>query len=145
MTNENISNELKKNVELLKEQGKMLFYEGATEEQLAKFEKDNKISFPKKFREWLLFSDGGILFPPAGIQIYGVSHKPIIDVNCDDRPDNKYIMIGALITGEPILYKKGSEEIAIYDHENGIINDDEIYSDFYSFLKGLYTLLGIGE
>ena len=43
-----ISEELKAIIDKLKEQGKMIFLEGATEEQIAQFEKDHEIEFPVK-------------------------------------------------------------------------------------------------
>ena len=91
-----------------------------------------------------MFSDGGDCFLPAGVQFYGISHKPIINISDDDRPNDKYIVIGALSTGDPVLCEKEGETISIYNHEAGVIEDDEIYDDFYAFLKDLPDLLGIG-
>ena len=45
------------------------------------FEKEHSVKLPTKFKEWLLFSDGEELFLPAGIQLYGIDHKPVIDVD----------------------------------------------------------------
>ena len=69
----------------------------------------------------------------------------MININDDDRPNETYVVIGALSTGDPILYRKSGVQIAIYNHEVGRIEDDEIYNDFFCFLNGLYDLLGIGE
>lgn len=140
-----ISEELKAIIEKLKEQGKTIILEGATKEQITQFEKDHEIELPEKYKEWLRYSDGGELFLPAGVQFYGVAHKPIIDVDENDRPDEKYIVIGALASGDPVLCEKSSEKISIYDHETGSIDDELIYDDFYAFLNDLYDLLGIGE
>lgn len=140
-----ISEELKAIIDKLNEQGKMIFLEGATEEQIARFEKDHEIELPEKYKEWLQYSDGGELFLPAGVQFYGVAHKPIIDVDEDDRPDEKYIVIGALASGDPVLCEKSGKTISIYDHETGSIDDELIYDDFYAFLNDLYDLLCIGE
>lgn len=140
-----ISEELKTIVNRFKEQGKMSFLEGATEEQITQFEKEHEISLPEKYKEWLMYSDGGELFLPAGVQLYGVTHKPVIDVNENDRPDEHYIVIGALASGDPVLCEKSGEKISIYDHESGSIDDELIYDDFYAFLNDLYDLLGIGE
>ena len=136
--------ELKDIVEQLNKQGKMNFLDAATEEQIKKFEKEHEINLPLKYKEWLCFSDGGECFLPAGIQLYGVAHKPVIDVNDNDRPDDNYIVIGALSMGDPILCEKTGERIAIYNHEVGRIESDEIYLDFFSFLDDLFNLLGIG-
>lgn len=140
-----ISDELKKITEQIEDQGEMHFLEGATEEQIKEFEQEQSISLPSKFKEWLQFSDGGECFLPAGVQFYGVAHKPIINPNEDDRPDDSYIVIGALASGDPILCEKTGETISIYNHEDGVIESDEIYSDFLAFLNDLYDLLGIGE
>lgn len=75
-----ISNELQQIVDKFKEQGKMAFLEAATLEKIDIFEKENDITLPIKYKEWLLFSDGGEFFLPAGIQLYGVEHKPVINV-----------------------------------------------------------------
>lgn len=139
-----ISDELKKIVEQIKEQGKTLLFEGATEEQIAEFEKDHEVTFPKKYKEWLQFSDGGELFLPAGVQFYGVAHKPYVDVDEADRPNDKYTVIGALASGDPILCEKSAEKISVYDHESGNIDEELIYDDFFAFLNDLYELLGIG-
>lgn len=140
-----ISDELTGIVEKMKAQGKMKFLDGATEVQLSIFEEENKIVLPSKYKEWLQFSDGGNCFLPAGVQFYGVAHKPLININDDDRPNETYVVIGALSTGDPILCRKSGEQIAIYNHKVGRIEDDEIYNDFFCFLNGLYDLLGIGE
>ncbi len=140
-----ISEEIKNIVEQLNEQGKMKYLEAASEEQIKKFETENNVKLPSKYKEWILFSDGGEFFLPAGVQMYGVAYKPLIDVNDADRPDDTYIVIGAFATGDHILCQKGSEKISVYDHESGEIDDELIYDDFLAFLKDLYDLLGIGE
>lgn len=99
---------------------------------------------PVKYREWLLLFDGGECFLPAGAQLYGVAHKPLIDVEDSDRPSDKYVVIGALASGDPIVFEKNKENISIYNHETGRIEDDEIYDDFYLFLKYMYDMRGIG-
>lgn len=140
-----ISEEIKKIVDQFNEQGKMNFLEAATEEQITKFEEENKFQLPSKYREWLMFSDGGEFFLPAGVQLYGVAHKPLINIKDDDRPDDSYTVIGASASGDPVLCQKDSEKIAVYDHEAGSIDEELVYEDFFSFLKDLYDLLGIGE
>ncbi len=140
-----ISDELKKMVEQFNAQGKMRFFDPASENQISEFEKNNDIKLPIKYREWLLFSDGGELFLPAGIQLYGVAQKPVINVHDVDRPDNNYIVIGSLASGDPILCEKDNEKISIYNHEVGIIEEDETYDSFFAFLNDLYALLGIGD
>jgi len=139
-----ISDELKNIIEKISQQGKMSFPEGATAEQISSFEKEYNIQLPNKFKEWLTLSDGGEFFLPAGVQMYGIVHKPLIDVNDDDRPNDNYIVIGALASGDPVLCEKNGEKIAIYNHEEDKIETDEMYEDYHDFLKDLYNLLGIG-
>ena len=140
-----VSDELKQTINQIKEKGKMFFVEAATEDQISKFEKENKIRFPKQYKEWLQYSDGGELYLPAGVQLYGVAHKPTIDIGDKDRPDDSFIVVGALASGEPILFKKNEEKFYIYDHESNGLDDDLTYVDFSSLLNDLYDLLGIGE
>lgn len=139
-----ISDELKQLVNKFNEQGEMNFCKETTENKILEFEKEHNIKLPAKYKEWLLFSDGGEFFLPAGIQLYGIENKPTIDVDNNDRPSEEYIVIGALASGDPILCEKPGEKIAIYNPEAGRIEDDEIYDDFIAFLNDLYNLLGIG-
>ena len=136
---------LKEIIDTLNSQGKMVFFEGASEEQITEFESSNNVALPEKYKEWLRFSDGGELFLPAGVQFYGVAHKPKINVEENDRPSEDYVVIGALASGDPVLFEKSNEKISIYDHEAGCIDEELIYDDFYAFLNDLYDLLGIGE
>lgn len=139
-----ISDELKQLVNKFNEQGEMNFCKETTENKILEFEKEHNIKLPAKYKEWLLFSDGGEFFLPAGIQLYGIENKPTIDVDNNDRPSEEYIVIGALASGDPILCEKAGEKIAIYNQEADRIEDDEIYDDFIAFLNDLYNLLGIG-
>lgn len=138
------SSELKNIISQINAQGKMHFIEGASKEQIVEFENKYGIVFPLQYKEWLQFSDGGEFFLPAGIQLHGVAHKPLINVDDNDRPNEEYIVIGTMASGDPILCKKGDEQIAIYNHDAGRIEDDEVYQNFYAFLENLYELLGIG-
>lgn len=140
-----ISKELEKIIDTISAQGEMLFLSATTKEAIALFEKDHNIMLPEKYKEWLLFSDGGECFLPAGIQFYGVEHKPIIDIEDDDRPDDSYIVIGTLASGDPIVFKNAEERISIFNHEDNRIEDDETYEDFYAFLNDMYDMLGIGD
>lgn len=123
--------------------GKCKLNEPATKEQIESFEKKNKVKLPQKYKEWLLYSDGGHICLPAGIQFYGVSQKPQIDINNNDRPDDTYIVIGALATGDPVLFKKETEQVSIYNQEANKIEDDEVYIDFFQFLNDYKNILGL--
>lgn len=140
-----ISEELKEVVDSIKEKGKMAFLPGISEEEILEFEKSSKITLPSKYKEWLQFSDGGELYLPAGVQLYGVEHKPVIDINDDSRPSDEFVVIGAFATGDPILFKKGEETISIYNQELGEIDDELVFENFEELLKELYDLLGLGE
>jgi len=140
-----ISDELTKVINVIKDKGKTRFLEAATEEQISRFEKENDIQLPAQYKEWLQCSDGGELYLPAGIQLYGVAHKPLIDLEDNDRPDDNYIVVGALASGEPVLFKKNEEKFYIYDHESQELDDDLTYENFIALLNDLYELLGIGE
>jgi hypothetical protein len=141
---ENNSNELNDIVGKLQQQGKMNFAPKASDVLIRAFEVRNGVTLPEKYKEWLLFSDGGDCFLPAGVQLYGVAHKPLIDANDNDRPNANYIVIGALASGDPILCEKSGERISIYNHEAGKIEDDETFTDFLDFLNNLGETLGIG-
>lgn len=140
-----ISKELETIIDTISTEGKMYFLEATTEDQIMAFEKKHNIKLPKKYKEWLLFSDGGECFLPAGVQFYGVAHKPIIDIEDDERPDNSYVIIGRLASGDPIVFKKTEERISVFNHEDNRIEDDETYEDFFAFLKDMYDMLGIGN
>ena len=139
------SEEMKTFIDKLNKSGRMSFTDAATEEQIETFEKANNTKLPLKYKDWLLVSDGGDLFLPAGVQLYGVSHKPIIDVNEDDRPGENYVVIGAMASGDPVLFEKDSEQVAIYNHADGVIDEEELYSDFAAFLNDLIDSFGSEE
>ena len=138
-----MGNKLKKKIEELTKMGEMRFYDGVTDEQIVKFERDHECAFSLGFREWLQNSDGGDLFLPAGIQLYGIKHKPIIDTQDSNCYGDNYIVIGAFANGDSILCENNGNRIAIYNMEAGRIEDDEIYDDFYAFLEDLPDILGI--
>ena len=138
----NYSDELNGIVSKLQRQGKMSFLPKASDVLIRAFEVRNNVILPERFKEWLLFSDGGEFFLPAGVQLYGVARKPLIDVNDSDRPNNSYIVIGALATGDPILCEKSGERISIYNQDAGRIEDDEVFTDFFDFLNKLGETLG---
>ncbi len=121
-----------------------LFPSPASLEQIRAFEAKNRITLPEYFREWLTLTDGGLIFLPAGVQLYGVAHEPLIDPLDNDRPDSSYIVIGALSDGDPIIFcaGAGSERISIYNHEAGKIEPDESFRDFCEFIRLLPETLG---
>ena len=138
-----MSVELQNIIDTICAQGKMRFMEPATETEILSFEKKHGVTLPEQYKEWLLFSDGGELFAPAGVQLYGVSHRPMIDVNDDWCPDDKHLVIGYMSWGDPILSQKDSEVISIYNHDVGEIAEDETYENFYAFLESAKELSNI--
>ena len=140
-----ISDELKKIISTFESQGVMNFLDPASEEQISQFEKKNGIRLPEKYREWLRFSDGGEFFLPAGTQMYGVAHLPLIDVADEGCPDDKHIVVGRRCNGDPVMYEKGSETFAIYFPDEGKIGNGLVYNDYFDFLNDLYDVLGIAE
>lgn len=66
-----ISNELQKIKNQLETKGKMHFIVDASVEQVAQFKEKKKIKFPAKYKDWLLFNDGGECYLPAGVQFFG--------------------------------------------------------------------------
>ena len=122
--------ELQSVIDAVCSKGKMAFLEGAASEQISAFEKEMNVKLPEKYKMWLQYSDGGEFFLPAGIQLYGVAHNPVI---------------GTMSFGDPILFERETERISIYNHEAGQIEEDEIYEDFFAFLNDLADILGVGD
>ena len=123
----------------------MNFLDPATPEQISEFERKNGIRLPEQYREWLAFSDGGELFLPAGCQMYGAAHLPLIDAADGNRPDDAWVVVGAMCNGDTVIFEKGSGRFAVYFTEEGRLDDSLVYKDYFTFLGGLYDLLGIAE
>lgn len=135
---------LNKIVEKLNQQGEMRYVPNVSEATILKFESQQRISLPEEFRLWLeLVSDGGELFLPAGVQLYGVEHKPVIDPNDDERPNDGYIVIGRLASGDPLLCEQNRERISIFNRYLERVEDDEMFDSFFVFLDQLGIILGV--
>ena len=130
---------------LLRSQGQMSFVEPTTDTVIGAFEAKHDLQLPSQLKQWLRVSDGGDFYLPAGFQLRGVAHLPLIDVEDPDRPDDSYVVIGALSSGDPVLCERSSERISIYNHEAGRIEDDESFADFFTFLTRLAAVVGAGE
>lgn len=131
--------------DLLRSQGQMSFVEPTTNALIEAFESEHDRQLPSQLKQWLLVSDGGDFFLPAGLQLRGVAHLPLIDPDDPDRPDDSYMVIGTLSSGDPVLCEKSSQRISIYNHEAGRIEADESFADFFSFLTDLAAVLGVGD
>lgn len=69
----------------------------------------------------------------------------MIDVDDPDRPDDSYVVIGTLSSGDPVLCERSNERISIYNHEAKRIEADESYADFLTFLLSLAAVVGVGD
>lgn len=132
-------------VDLLRSQGQMGFVDPTTTTLIEAFEAANSLQLPSQLKRWLLVSDGGDFFLPAGFQLRGVAHQPLIDVDDPDRPDDSYVVIGALSSGDPVLWQRSSDRISIYNREAGRIEPDESFADFFTFLTDLAAVVGVGD
>lgn len=130
---------------LLKSQGQMSFVEPTNDTVIEAFESEHEVHLPSQLKQWLLVSDGGDFFLPAGFQLRGVAHLPLIDVDDPDRPDDNFVVIGTLSSGDPVLCERSSERISIYNHEAGRIEEDESFEDFFTFLNQLAAVVGAGD
>ena len=128
---------------IIKDSKSHILFNGITKSDISVFEYANSVILPHDYAEFLCLADGGELYLPAGIQLFGILHEPTINVLCDERPDDNYVVIGYLSNGDPILFKKNSEQISIYNIESNIIETDEIYGNFSSFLNDLKEILGL--
>ncbi|HQD21716.1 MAG TPA: SMI1/KNR4 family protein [Arachnia sp.] len=140
-----MTNEPEVVADLLRSQGEMSFVEPATALLIADFEAAHDLQLPSRLKKWLLVSDGGDFFLPAGFQLRGVAHRPLIDVDDPDRPDDSYVVIGTLSSGDPVLCERSNERISIYNHEAKRIEADESYADFLTFLLSLAAVVGVGD
>lgn len=140
-----MSSESEAVADLLRSQGQMSFVEPTTNTVIGAFEAAHDLRLPSQLKQWLLVSDGGDFFLPAGLQLRGVAHLPLIDVDDPDRPDDSYIVIGTLSSGDPVLCERSSERISIYNHEDARIEADETFADFFTFLTSLAAVVGIGD
>lgn len=131
--------------DLLRSQGEMSFVEPTTDTRIEAFEAKHELQLPSQLKQWLLVSDGGDFFLPAGFQLRGVEHLPLIDVDDPYRPDDSYVVIGTLSSGDPVLCERSTGRISIYNHEEGRIEDDESFADFFTFLTSLAAVVGIGD
>lgn len=116
--NNGIAEEIKEIValcdELEEEYGKEAswFSDPASETEIAKWERENKIIIPEQYKEWLMFSnDSQILNNTArffGLKMIGIY---------DDYVPNDYVVIGELIgDGEFLCFSKTTNKIIRYNH-----------------------------
>ena len=128
----------------LRSHGRIVTAPGAGEAELARFEAACGIRLPAPYRDWLQISDGGLLFPPAGLQLYGVAHKPLLSPADKGCPEG-YLPAGTMPYGDPILLEKETGRFALYNQERGEIAPEETFPDFLAFLDRLPALLGLED
>ena len=112
----------------------MEFYKGASDEAITDFERKNKFQFPKSVKAWLKYTNGCCLFDST-VQLYGVTHPPLIDVNPKGIGEG-YIEIGAFNYGDSICITGGQSKIFL------CAETTIEYSDFEDFLE---YVIEIGE
>ncbi len=117
----------------------------ASLEDISRFEEMHGIRLPQQYREWLQYTDGGILFPPAGVQLYGVAHKPLLSFSKEECPDSMYVAAGAMPYGDPVLFEKKSGRFMIFNREAQSFDPKETFPDFVAFLDQLPALLGLED
>ena len=87
--------------DLLRSQGQMSFVEPTTDALIEAFESEHDRQLPSQLKRWLLVSDGGDFFLPAGFQLRGVAHLPLIDVDDPDKPDRQLHRHRHFVLGRP--------------------------------------------
>jgi len=105
----------------------MEFSSGATNDEIAQFELKHRCVLPELYKEWLRFADGCCLFNTTA-QLYGVAHKPFIEINPNGITGD-FIRIGTFNFGDPICVSSKSQKI--YQYGESIIE----YADFKEFLE----------
>jgi len=83
----------------------MVFFPGATDEEIFAFEQEQNIVFPKLVAQWLRFTDGCSLFDTI-ISFHGVAHGRRVSVQ-----DDGYTCIGVFNYGDTVCVKSDSEKI----------------------------------
>lgn len=124
----------------IEETGRISLKAPATKEEIDAFKKTNEVCLPEQLSEWLMISDGGDLLLPAGVQLYGVSHKPFIEMDERVIPKDRGIVIGAMANGDPVVCFFEDGRVAIYDNEAGCFDEDEVFpclEDFFDKIPAL--------
>ncbi len=84
----------------------------ASENDIAEWENNHKITIPKSYKEWLEFSNGSHIINNTA-QFFGINNLKIYN---DCIPDD-YVVIGELIgDGEVLCFSKTTQKIIRYNH-----------------------------
>lgn len=112
----------------LDEEDSIEFNPGASIIEIENFENKNNFRLPPQIKEWLIFTDGCLLFDSI-IQFYGVAHKPFIDFNPKGIPKG-YIKIGAFNFGDAICIQENLSTIVQYGESLIEYNDLEEFLEY---------------
>ena len=127
---------------------KMEFHEGATEEEIQKFEKDLGVAIPEDYREFLKFTNGADL-GEASVTFYGVRKEkatvsmydmnyidPEIDAcNIAGARNSNLLIFGMDIANYLIGINTETGEIASWNCEFEGDEYLELADDFYSYME----------
>ncbi len=101
------------------------------EDEIIKWESENKTTIPESYKEWLMFSNGSRIINDTA-NFYAVK---MFDTQCDYVP-NDYVVIGELIgDGELLCFSKTTGKIIRYNHGKSI--------EYQSFKEVLNLILNI--
>ena len=126
----------------------MEFHEGATEEELVKFEKTLGVNIPTPYREFLKFTNGADL-GEASVEFFGVSKTAgsasMYDMNYIDPEIDAYDIAGArnsnllIFAMDVASFLTGinteTGEIVFWNHEDEEDKYCELADDFYSYIE----------
>ncbi len=108
------------------------FSEPASEDEIIKWERENKISIPESYKEWLVFSNGSYI-------VNGTAHflsLKMFDAHNDYIPDD-YVVIGELIgDGELLCFSKITGKIIRYNHGKSIV-----YQNFKEIINLILSII----
>ena len=108
----------------------------ATDDEITEWEKNNKITLPASYADWLKFSNGSILRGNVA-EIYGLDR---IEDDIEYLPDD-YVVIGSLTgDGEIICFSKNGGTIFTDQHGDIIVYDDfrELIEIIIDDIKGMW-------
>lgn len=120
-------------------------YPAATDAQIADFERDQDVTLPATFKQWLRISDGGRLCFPAGIELFGVARPPLLELDDPYTPDGGWLVAGMMLDTDLVLVSLNGEETVIYNREGDTFDDAVYYRDFLAFLEDVPHQLDIEE
>ena len=141
-------------IKLLETQGKidvkhklpLVLHDGATEEQLVKFEEAMGVTIPTPYREILKFTNGAKL-GEASVEFFGLEENKnslytLYTINDADKIENirgviqnNWLIIGEDIASNLICISLETGEIYSWDYHN--VGDEECFlnTDFYTYME----------